>query len=44
MTQFYTKVKLYLETNSKTWEVEQDNIKLQDDGQGAYIHTWNVEG
>ena len=44
MAQLYTKVKLYLEANSKTWEAEQDNIKLQNDsdGNGDYIHTWNV--
>ena len=46
MTQLYTKVKLYLEANSKTWEAEQDNIALQNDsnGLGDYIHTWNVSG
>ena len=46
MAQLYTKVKLYLEANSKTWEAEQDNIKLQNDsdGNGDYIHTWNVSG
>ena len=46
MAQLYTKVKLYLEANSKTWEAEQDNIKLQNDsnGLGDYIHTWNVDG
>ena len=44
MTQFYTKVKLYLEANSKTWEAEQDKIKLQDDGNGVFIRTWNVNG
>ena len=37
-----TKVKLYLEANSKTWEAEQDNILLQNDGSGDYINTWNV--
>jgi hypothetical protein len=40
----YTKVKLYLEANSKTWEAEKINIKLQNDGSGDYIHTWNVSG
>ena len=44
MTQFYTKVKLYLEANSKTWEAEQDKIELQDDGDGVFIRTWNVNG
>ena len=44
MAQLYTKVKLYLEANSKTWEAEQDNIQLQNDGSGDYIKTWNVSG
>ena len=44
MANLKTKVKLYLEANSKTWEAEKDNIKLQNDsdGNGDYIHTWNV--
>ena len=46
MANLKTKVKKYLEANSKTWEAEQDNIKLQNDsdGNGDYIHTWNVSG
>jgi len=46
MAQLYTKVKLHLEANSKTWEAEQDNIKLQNDsdGNGDYIKSWNVSG
>ena len=46
MTQLYTKVKLYLEANSKTWEAERNNIILQNDsdGNGDYIHTWSVDG
>lgn len=44
MAQLYTKVKLYLEANSKTWEAEKDNILLQNDGSGDYINTWNVSG
>ena len=42
--QLYTKVKLYLEANSKTWDAEQDNIILQNDGSGDYIKSWNVDG
>ena len=44
MAEFSTKVKLYLEANSKTWDSESDNIVLRDDGSGAYIDTWNVSG
>ena len=46
MATLYTKTKLYLEANSKTWSSERDNIILQNDsdGNGDYIHTWNVGG
>ena len=44
MAKLYTKVKLYLEANSKTWNTEQDNIILQNDGSGDYIKTWSVDG
>ena len=46
MAQLHTKVKLYLEANSKTWKTEQDNIILRNnsDGNGDYIHTWDVSG
>lgn len=46
MARLNTKVKLYLEANSKTWEKEQNNIILQNDsdGQGDYIASWNVSG
>ena len=36
--------RLYLEANSKTWDAEKDNIKLQNDTGTDYIHTWNVSG
>ena len=44
MASLYTKVKLYLETNSKSWEDEKENILLQNDGSGDYIKTWSVDG
>ena len=44
MASLFTKTKLYLEENSKTWEEEQNNIVLRNDGDGDYIHTWSVEG
>ena len=46
MTQLYTKVKKYLEANSKTVSEFEENIILQNDsnGNGDYIHTWNVSG
>ena len=39
-----TKVKKYLEANSKTWSDEEDNIILQNDGSGDYIKSWSVVG
>ena len=41
-----TKVKKYLEANSKTFEAEGHNISLQNnsDGNGDYISVWNVSG
>ena len=45
MASLHAKVKKYLEANSKTWDAEEDNIRLQNDGIGEdYIHTWNVSG
>ena len=44
MASLYSKIKKYLEDNSKTWEAEKDNIELQNDGSGSYIKTWNVSG
>ena len=40
MASIFTKIKLYLEANSKTWEDEQNNIRLQNDGSGDYIKSW----
>jgi hypothetical protein len=42
MAQLYTKVCLYLEANSKTWD--DTKIVLQDDGSGSYIKEWNIDG
>ncbi len=44
MAMLYTKVKLYLEANSKTWDDEQNNILLENTGSGSYIKIWNVSG
>ena len=46
MANLSTKVKLYLEANSKTWDNEQGNFALQNDsdGKGDYIKSWNVSG
>ena len=45
MASLITKVKLYLEANSKTEEeLFNVNIELQNDGSGDYIKVWNVSG
>ena len=38
MTQLKTKVKLYIEANSSTWD--NTKVSLQNDGSGDYIKTW----
>ena len=42
MATLNTKVKKYLEANSKTWDAEKNNIVFQNDGSGDYIKSWNV--
>ena len=45
MANLDTKIKLYLEANSKTEnELLNDNVVLQDnsDGAGVFIASWNV--
>ena len=42
MAQLKTKIELYLKANSKIWDGTK--ISLQDDGSGAYIKTWNIDG
>ena len=38
MATLYTKTKLYIEANSKTWD--DTKVSLQNDGSGDYIKTW----
>ena len=42
MASFSTKVNLYLEANSKTWD--DTKVSLQNDGSGDYIKTWTYDG
>jgi hypothetical protein len=44
MSMLYTKVKKYLEANSKTVSEFENNIILKNDGAGDFIDTWNVSG
>ena len=37
MAQLYTKVKLYLEANSKTWDDTKVSLQNDSDGKGDYI-------
>jgi len=38
MTSLFTKIKLYIEANSSTWD--DTKVSLQNDGSGDYIKTW----
>ena len=38
MASLYTKTKLYIEANSKTWDATK--VSLQNDGSGDYIKPW----
>ncbi len=42
MSTLYTKTKLYIEANSKTWD--RTKVSLQNDGSGDYIKTWTYDG
>ena len=42
MATLITKVRKYLEANSKTWDDEK--VSLQNDGSGDYIKTWTYDG
>ena len=44
MASLRTKVELYLNENSKTWDSEKTNISLENDGAGDFISIWNVDG
>jgi len=42
MASLFTKTKLYIEANSKTWD--DTKVSLQNDGSGDYIKTWTYDG
>jgi len=46
MSKIGTKVQLYLAANGKDYETEFEagNVIVMDNGDGAFIHTWNVDG
>jgi len=42
MATLFTKTKLYIEANSKTWD--DTKVSLQNDGSGDYIKSWTYDG
>ena len=43
MAQLYTKTKLYLEANSKTWDDTKVSLQDNSDGNGAFIASWDYD-
>jgi len=43
MAQLYTKIKLYLEANSKTWEDTKVSLQDNSDGNGVFIASWSYD-
>ena len=41
MAQQSTKIKLYLKSNSETWD--DTKVSLQNDGDGVYIKSWSYD-
>jgi hypothetical protein len=43
MATLYTKIKLYLEANSKTWNDTKVSLQDNSDGNGAFIASWDYD-
>ena len=43
MASFYTKTKLYLEANSKTWDATKVSLQNNSDGNGDFISSWSYD-
>ena len=43
MSILYTKVKLYLEANSKTWDDTKVSLQDNSDGNGVFIASWSYD-
>ena len=41
MASLFTKIKLYLEANSKTWDNSKVELEDYSDGNGAFIASWD---
>ena len=44
MASLFTKTKLYLEANSKTWDNSKVELEDYSDGNGAFIASWSYDG
>ena len=44
MANLYTKTKLYIEANSKTWDDTKVSLQNNSDGNGDFIASWSYEG
>ena len=43
MAQLYTKIKLYLKANSKTWDDTKVSLQNNSDGNGDFIASWSYD-
>jgi hypothetical protein len=43
MAQLYTKIKLYLESNSETWNDKKVSLQNNSDGNGDFIASWSYD-
>ena len=43
MASLYTKTKLYVEANSKTWDDTKVSVQNNSDGNGAFIASWDYD-
>ena len=43
MASLFTKTKLYLEANSKTWDDTKVSLQDNSDGNGAFISSWSYD-
>jgi len=43
MATLYTKTKLYLEANSKTWDDTKVSLQNNSDGNGVFIASWDYD-
>ena len=44
MANLYTKTKLYIEANSKTWDDTKVSLQNNSDGNGDFIASWSYDG